>query len=163
MHARFQRKLNFGFRLMDYPRAPVSRTQYRGIAGSGDEIEAAQAPTLYPGSYLRSPPHPHTRCKKTLAVAGHVAPRFWELTKKSIGGRVRRNSLSHEKLSSKEIFPSSTLQKSSTWNGNCPVINICIYRKYRITKWQVTNVNMCSGVLLFRLSDGDKRDTEEIF
>ena len=89
--------------------------------------------------------------------------------KKSIGGRVRRNSLSHKKASSKKIFPflaqSSTVRQRemSTWNGNRPVINICIYRKYRITKCQVTNVNMCPGVLLFRLSDGDKRDTEDIF
>ena len=44
-------------------------------------------PTSYPGSYLRSPPRPHARCEKTLAAAGHVAHRFWELTKKSIGGR----------------------------------------------------------------------------
>ena len=53
-------------------------------------------------SYLRSR---SGRCEKTLAAAGYVAPRFWELAKKSIGGRVRRNSLSHKKVSSKEIFP----------------------------------------------------------
>ena len=61
-------------------------------------------PTSYPGSYLRSPPRSDARCEKTLAAAGHVAPTFWEQTKKSIGGRVRINSLSHKKLYSKYTF-----------------------------------------------------------
>ena len=104
---------------------------------------------------------PSRSLRKDLAAAGHVASRFWELARKSIRGRVRRNSLSHKNVSSKEIFPflaqSSTFQKSSTENGNHPVINISIYRKYWFTKCQVTNVNMCPGVLLFRLSDGYKR------
>ena len=76
----------------------------------------------------------------------------------------KKNSLSYNKVSSKEIFPylaqCSILRKSSTWNRP---INISIYGKCRITKChEVTNVNMCPGVLLFRLSDGYKRYTEEV-
>ena len=59
--------------------------------------------TSYPGSHLRSLPRPHAHCEKTLAVAGHVAPRFWEPTKKSIGGRVRRNSLLHKNIFERNI------------------------------------------------------------
>ena len=74
-------------------------------AGMYGIYKASRRPTSYPGSYLRSSPRPHARCDKTLAGAGHVAPRLWELTKKSIGGsRVRRNSLSRKNVSSKEIF-----------------------------------------------------------
>ena len=44
-------------------------------------------PTSYPGSYSAHRHAPYARCEKTLSAAGHVASRFWVLTKYPLGVR----------------------------------------------------------------------------